>query len=93
VARHADVWNHTSSDPERSARLSRVLDEHCAAVGRDPREIGRSAQFFYTGARDAFLRLAEGLARKGFTRLVCGVRNPGDGEVVAELLPSLRALE
>ena len=92
VARHADVWNHTSNDPEKSARLSRVLDEHCAAVGRDPGEIGRSVQFFYTGDRDLFLRLADGLVRKGFTKLVCGVRSVGDGDVLATLLPRLRAL-
>ena len=92
VARHADVWNHTSNDPAKSARLTRVLDEHCAAIGRDPARIGRSVQLFYIGDREAFLRLADGFVRKGFTMLVCGVRNAGDGDVVAELLPRLRSL-
>jgi F420-dependent oxidoreductase-like protein len=92
VARHADVWNHTSNDPEKSARLSKILDEHCHAVGRKPEEIGRSVQLFYAGDRDGFLRLADGLVREGFTKLVCGVRSMSDGGTVAELLPRLRAL-
>ena len=92
VARHADVWNHTSNDPEKSARLSRVLDEHCAAIGRDPRSIGRSVQLFYIGDRDGFVRLADSLVRKGFDKLVCGVRGVRDGDAVAELLPRLHAL-
>ncbi len=92
VARHADVWNHTSSDPAESARLNRVLDEHCAAVGRDPKSVGRSAQLFYQGDRDAFLRHADGLVRAGFPILVVGVRSAPDGDAVAELLPTLRAL-
>ena len=92
VARHADVWNHTSNDPQKSARLSRILDEHCAAIGRDPTAIGRSVQFFYAGEREMFLRLADGLVKEGFTKLVCGVRSVADGDAVARLLPRLRAL-
>src|SRR5262245_8912593 len=38
VAEHADVWN-TGDEPEEVARLSGVLDRHCADVGRDPSEI------------------------------------------------------
>ncbi|MEU4620491.1 TIGR03560 family F420-dependent LLM class oxidoreductase [Actinoplanes sp. NPDC023801] len=43
VAEYADLWN-TWGLPELIAHKSRVLDEHCAAVGRDPRAIGRTAQ-------------------------------------------------
>src|SRR5581483_9247394 len=35
VAEHADVWNG-GGDPDEAARLSGVLDRHCADVGRDP---------------------------------------------------------
>ncbi len=42
AARHADHWN-TWGGPETLARKNRILDEHCAAVGRDPRRILRSA--------------------------------------------------
>lgn len=47
VAEHADIWNipgppHNQID--YIAERSRVLDEHCAAIGRDPSEISRSVQ-------------------------------------------------
>jgi alkanesulfonate monooxygenase SsuD/methylene tetrahydromethanopterin reductase-like flavin-dependent oxidoreductase (luciferase family) len=47
VAEHADIWNipgppHNNVD--YVAERSQVLDEQCAAVGRDPREIARSVQ-------------------------------------------------
>ena len=41
VARDADIWNG-EGDPETFARKSRVLDEHCAALGRDPGTIRRT---------------------------------------------------
>ncbi|XVU27671.1 LLM class flavin-dependent oxidoreductase [Actinoplanes sp. CA-054009] len=43
VAEHADAWN-TWGVPSHIAQKSSVLDEHCAAVGRDPRTIARTAQ-------------------------------------------------
>jgi F420-dependent oxidoreductase-like protein len=43
VARHADEWN-TWGTPETFEHKSAVLAEHCAAVGRDPSTIVRSAQ-------------------------------------------------
>jgi alkanesulfonate monooxygenase SsuD/methylene tetrahydromethanopterin reductase-like flavin-dependent oxidoreductase (luciferase family) len=39
VALHADGWNVPFIPPEEWARKAKVLDEHCAAVGRDPSEI------------------------------------------------------
>ncbi len=41
VARYADRWNSTGSIAEMSER-NRLLDEACAAVGREPGEILRS---------------------------------------------------
>ena len=41
VARHADAWNSSGTVEEVRAR-NRVLDEKCAAIGRDPAEIVRS---------------------------------------------------
>jgi len=42
VAQHADHWN-TYRPVEEWSRHSRILDEHCARVGRDPGSIVRSA--------------------------------------------------
>nr|WP_246281917.1 LLM class F420-dependent oxidoreductase [Fodinicola acaciae] len=41
VAKHADIW-HGFGDAEVIERKHRILDEHCAAIGRDPAEIERS---------------------------------------------------
>jgi probable F420-dependent oxidoreductase len=45
VAQYATIWNG-QGEPEDLARKNRILDEWCAKVGRDPREIERSAQIF-----------------------------------------------
>ncbi|HSB61448.1 MAG TPA: TIGR03560 family F420-dependent LLM class oxidoreductase, partial [Vicinamibacteria bacterium] len=42
VARHADHWNCWGG-PQVLARKGQILDEHCAAVGRDPQSLMRSA--------------------------------------------------
>jgi alkanesulfonate monooxygenase SsuD/methylene tetrahydromethanopterin reductase-like flavin-dependent oxidoreductase (luciferase family) len=41
VARHADHWN-VWGGPETITRKGRILDDHCAAAGRDPRSLLRS---------------------------------------------------
>lgn len=51
AARWADEWN-TWGTPDHLAAKAQVLDRHCEAVGRDPREITRSAQVIvYLDAR------------------------------------------
>jgi F420-dependent oxidoreductase-like protein len=42
VAKHANHWN-VWGGPEILARKGRILDEYCAAVGRDPKSLTRSA--------------------------------------------------
>jgi F420-dependent oxidoreductase-like protein len=41
TAKYADIWN-TRGSVEESAERSRILDEKCAEIGRDPRSIRRS---------------------------------------------------
>jgi len=48
VAEHADLWNWPSADVEEFRSRSRILDEHCAAIGRDPAEVVRSVQLLVT---------------------------------------------
>jgi alkanesulfonate monooxygenase SsuD/methylene tetrahydromethanopterin reductase-like flavin-dependent oxidoreductase (luciferase family) len=43
VAETADIWNADGDDPASFRRRSTILDEHCAAVGRDPASIERTA--------------------------------------------------
>jgi alkanesulfonate monooxygenase SsuD/methylene tetrahydromethanopterin reductase-like flavin-dependent oxidoreductase (luciferase family) len=74
VAEHADIWNMPCPNGERVEQLrrqSRLLDERCAAIGRDPREITRSAQIpvSYDDPAPAVQTL-RGLIDAGFTHLV-----------------------
>src|SRR5690606_3620297 len=43
AAQYADEWN-TWGLPEHLKRKNEVLDRHCEDIGRDPKEIRRSAQ-------------------------------------------------
>lgn len=58
AARHADAWNAWGT-PETMRHKNAVLDRHCAAIGRDPRAIRRSAASFFhlTNDRAAAERL------------------------------------
>lgn len=55
VAAHADIWScPTRGDVAEFRRMSELLDERCAEVGRDPSEIARSVQLLVTSrASDA----------------------------------------
>ncbi|CAN5136484.1 LLM class flavin-dependent oxidoreductase [soil metagenome] len=94
VARHADVWNSNASSMEETLRLSGVLDEHCAAVRRDPAAVRRSVQVRWQG-RDETAAPLETYARAGFTELVImlgGADPRRAAEEVAAALPTLRAI-
>jgi F420-dependent oxidoreductase-like protein len=58
AARHADVWNCWGT-PETLRHKNAALDRHCAALGRNPRAIRRSANAFFElgGDPDAAPRL------------------------------------
>lgn len=95
VAEHADVWNAPGGDVEEYAHLIGVLDRHCEAVGRDPREIRRSVQVRYEGDGDALLRDVEAMAAHGLDDVivyVSGGRGEQDGEAATRILPRLRGL-
>ncbi|HEX9131115.1 MAG TPA: LLM class flavin-dependent oxidoreductase, partial [Ktedonobacteraceae bacterium] len=73
---------HTLGDPETFAHKMRVLDNWCAEIGRDPREIERSCgtQKFATDAqRDA-------LVKAGATHLIMGMDEPWDFGAVEDLV-------
>lgn len=42
TARYADWWNASSIGPDEYLRLSRALDEACAAIGREPGTLRRT---------------------------------------------------
>ena len=99
VAQHADVWLNAAlpgTEITELQRLSRVLDEHCAAVGRDPVTIRRAAQFRLPSDADSAVRLAGSHVEAGFTELVLMPTGRDDvvtaSEAAAKLLPRLREL-
>lgn len=49
VAQYADRWNFNGKSIAEFTRLNKVLDEHCAAIGRDPNTIERSVQRHLSG--------------------------------------------
>jgi alkanesulfonate monooxygenase SsuD/methylene tetrahydromethanopterin reductase-like flavin-dependent oxidoreductase (luciferase family) len=71
VARHADAW-HAFGNVDTLAHKSRVLDDWCAEVGRDPSEIERS-----TGVRPGFdAERAEALYDLGIRQFTIGLGGP-----------------
>ncbi len=70
VARYATIWNG-QGEPAELGRKNRILDEWCAKVGRDPKDIERSAQIFGLQLD----QLDEYLAA-GITHLICEAAGP-----------------
>ena len=94
-----DVWPASADAMESTYALSRVLDEHCAAIGRDPTTI-RRAHVLLADGTDTPIEIAQRSLRAGFTDfLLFPVKALGAGgdlragiETAADLLPRLRAL-
>ncbi len=70
VAQHADIW-HGFGDVEVVERKVRILDQHCADVGRDPAEIERSV-----GAGDDPAETGQALLDLGVTLFTVGTGGP-----------------
>ena len=70
VAEHAHIW-HGFGDPERAGRKSRILDDWCREVGRDPREIERSIS-----VRPNQIRNLDRYVENGITHPMIGVGGP-----------------
>ncbi|HEX4079075.1 MAG TPA: LLM class F420-dependent oxidoreductase [Rhizomicrobium sp.] len=73
AAKHADIW-HYFGDVETMSRKSAILDEWCAQLGRDPKEIERSTSV--GGLPHRPVADPEAFIRAGFTHLVVHTRGP-----------------
>jgi alkanesulfonate monooxygenase SsuD/methylene tetrahydromethanopterin reductase-like flavin-dependent oxidoreductase (luciferase family) len=80
VAEHAQMWNAIGT-PDQYARKSRILDEWCQKVGRDPRDIERTAnvptpsgrgveEWLAAGLQHFVLRIAHPFATRDLERMV-----------------------
>ena len=95
VARHGDVWNSNAGEMGKTIELSKILDRHCATVGRDPDAVRRSVQFRLTTV-DETLKVAEAYRAAGFSEQIVMIGGPDparNAELAArELLPRMRSL-
>lgn len=95
VAEHADVWNAPGGPAAEVARLSGILDRHCADVGRDPGEIRRSVQFRFEGDAESATRTVQEYVNAGMHDVIfmlMGGRAREHAERAADLLPRLAEL-
>jgi F420-dependent oxidoreductase-like protein len=100
VARHADVWNSTAPTADELKHKIDVLNQHCAAVGRDPAQIGKTASLFVYpfDDLDGYLRTAESYAKLGIDLINVGPL-PGNPDPVGfvrrlgdEVVPRLASI-
>jgi alkanesulfonate monooxygenase SsuD/methylene tetrahydromethanopterin reductase-like flavin-dependent oxidoreductase (luciferase family) len=93
VAEHADIWNVIGpprTTVEHLTRRSRVLDELCAAIDRDPGQITRSVQIPVSyddpgSARESLMKLTDA----GFSHVVLNPPAPYPSDVVPWLTDEL----
>ena len=97
VAELADVWNLVGGAADDAARKSKILDQHCIDVGRDPGSIRRSMQVYFRSTDPgSAVELAASYLEAGFTELIIGVGGEDivrEASVVAdEVMPAIREL-
>jgi len=85
VAEHAQMWNALGS-PDEYAHKSRVLDEWCRKIGRDPKEIERTANVNVSSARAIKEWLDAGLQH-----FVLRLAQPFDTRALERVLKESRA--
>jgi F420-dependent oxidoreductase-like protein len=86
VAKYADIWNFANEPFAEFVRKSAILDEHCAAIGRDPGEIERSVQLIFDYDNLAGLReTVREFIGAGATHIVLYLRAPFPGGIVRRL--------
>lgn len=87
VAQHANVWNFpgipttSHGSIEEFQRKNRILDEHCAAIGRDPSSLARGVQIILDRGEDpATTRdIVQRFVAAGATHLVLAPRTLDEG--------------
>ena len=94
AARWAQQWNCIAPTPEDWKDLRSVLDEHCAALGRDPAEIESSVNVRYerSAGPEAVAEAAAGFGAAGVDLVVVGMPlpfDPHDVEVIAAALTAV----
>jgi alkanesulfonate monooxygenase SsuD/methylene tetrahydromethanopterin reductase-like flavin-dependent oxidoreductase (luciferase family) len=84
VAEHAQMWNALGT-PQEYARKSKILDEWCHKIGRDPTEIERTANVSVTSPKQIQEWLDAGLQH-----FVLRLAHPFDTDSLARVLEESR---
>ncbi|HZR43809.1 MAG TPA: TIGR03560 family F420-dependent LLM class oxidoreductase [Ktedonobacteraceae bacterium] len=84
VAQHADAWNYPLfplGTVEEFQHKNRVIDEYCAAIGRDPATLARSVQFIINPRENpaTIRQFVQGFIAAGATHIVLGPRSLDEG--------------
>ncbi len=92
TAHYAQHWNFVAGTPEEFTRKRDVLAEHCADIGRDPKEITVSAHLRLEHDRDypKVVEDAAELAARGLDLGIVYIAPPHDPAVVAPLAEAIR---
>ncbi len=86
AAQYADIWNFVGGSVETFQHKNEVLDDHCAAIGRDPKAIERSVQFQVNPDNlDTLRDNIRAYVQAGATHLVLGLRYPYPPGIVTRL--------
>jgi F420-dependent oxidoreductase-like protein len=87
VAQYASVWNMAGGSPEDFKHKNEVLDGHCAAIGRDPKEIQRSIQIRINPQDLTESRVAiESYIQTGATHIILNLIHPYPEGIVKRLV-------
>lgn len=86
VAQYASVWNFVGGSVDDFRHKSEVLDQHCAAIGRNPAEIERSIQrpINYADLREAVDGIRPYI-EAGATHIILNLRAPYPDQIVHQL--------
>jgi F420-dependent oxidoreductase-like protein len=87
VAQYASIWNMAGGSPEDFKHKNEVLDGHCAAIGRDPKEIQRSIQIRINPQDLTESRVAiESYIQTGATHIILNLIYPYPEGIVKRLV-------
>jgi F420-dependent oxidoreductase-like protein len=96
VAKHANIWNFGGGDAATFTHKVNVLNEHCAAIGRDPSEIQKSIQIqVFPDDMQKTIDTVQELVDVGATHIILNIRPPHVPNIVArcaeEIVPKIRS--
>ena len=92
VAQYANIWNFVGGSVDTLRHKNEVLNDHCAAIGRDPRTIERSIQIAVNFNNPAeTLNEIKPYIEAGATHIILNLRAPYPENIVHRLAEEIVA--